>query len=132
MQVVTFLKYFKLWTLNILLYKFIFRSKENLESLRVLVPKILSCYTTNKSESSSNIINEEEPEYFNDTAESFPETLQSSKAVSKFCNYFDTTESWRNFLMFNFIFLYLLPIVIMSTSYGLIIKKVCKLCKHEM
>ena len=48
-----------------------------------------------------------------------------SNAISKYCNYFDTPEKWKTFLITNFVFLYLLPIIIMSITYGLIVKKVC-------
>ena len=48
-----------------------------------------------------------------------------SNATSKYCNYFDTSEKWKTFLIINFVFLYLLPILIISITYGLIVKKVC-------
>ena len=67
-----------------------------------------------------------EYDYTENKTENFPEALINKNAVSKFCNYFDAPQSWRNFLVFNFIFLYLIPVFIMTTSYGLIMRKVCK------
>ena len=66
----------------------------------------------------------DEFDYFNNVTEYSAEPLSNSKAASKHCNYFDATQSWGNFLIFNFAFLYLLPIIIMTISYGLIMKKV--------
>ena len=56
--------------------------------------------------------------------ETYPQPLKNNKAASKLCNYFDTSQSWKNFLIFNFIFLYILPVLLMTTAYGLIIRKV--------
>ena len=65
-------------------------------------------------------------EYLSNNTKSFPQPLKNNnnEAASKFCNYFDTPQSWKNFLIFNFIFLYVLPVFIMTTSYGLIMRKV--------
>lgn len=65
-------------------------------------------------------------EYSYNKTERFSQPLKSDKAASKYCNYFDTTQTWKNFLIFNFIFLYVLPMFIMTTSYGLIMRKVKK------
>ena len=78
---------------------------------------------SNASKSQEKTTNFNESEVLFNTS-SFSETLVSRKTASKFCNYFDASQSWKNFLVFNFVFLYLLPILIMSVSYGLIIKKV--------
>ena len=67
-----------------------------------------------------------EYDYTENITENFSEALINKNAVSKFCNYFDASQSWRNFLVFNFIFLYLIPVLIITTTYGLIMKKVCK------
>ena len=65
-----------------------------------------------------------EYDYISNKTTHYFEPLTSDNGMSKFCNYFNTTQSWRNFLIFNFVFLYLFPVFIMSTAYGLIIKKV--------
>jgi len=40
------------------------------------------------------------------------------------CNYFGQNKQWSNFLIGNFVLLYILPVAVMSIAYGLIIKQV--------
>ena len=63
-------------------------------------------------------------EYISNKTNLYPEQLISDNGVSELCNYFSTTKGWRNFLIFNFVFLYFVPVFVMTASYGLIIKKV--------
>ena len=65
-----------------------------------------------------------EYDYVTNKTNHYPQPLISGNSVSKHCNYFNTTRSWMKFLIFNFVFLYLVPIFVMSASYGFIIKKV--------
>ena len=41
--------------------------------------------------------------YISDKTNLYPEQLKSGNGVSKLCNYFSTTQSWRHFLIFNFV-----------------------------
>ena len=102
------------------------RSKENLENSMSLVIKhsFYDVYS-NSSKILDKTRNINESELLFNTS-SFPEPPISIKHASKFCNYFDAPKNWTDFLIFNFVFLYLFPIFIMSTSYGLIMKKVRK------
>ena len=67
-----------------------------------------------------------EYDYTENKTENFPEALTNKNAISKFCNYFDAPQKWKNFLVFNFVFLYIFPVLMMIITYGLIIKKVNK------
>ena len=64
--------------------------------------------------------------YTEKKTEILPEALINKNAISKFCNYFDAPQKWKNFLVFNFVFLYIFPVLMMIITYGLIIKKVNK------
>ena len=67
-----------------------------------------------------------EDDYTEKKTENLPEALTNKNAISKFCNYFDAPQKWKNFLVFNFVFLYIFPVLMMIITYGLIIKKVNK------
>jgi len=43
--------------------------------------------------------------------------------ISYDCAYFDSTTAWKAFIYSNFVFLYILPFLVMSVTYGLIIRK---------
>ena len=85
-------------------------------------------YTNNNASEIENYVDYDysyyDYEYISNKTNLYPEPLRNDNGVSELCNYFSTSQNWRNFLIFNFVFLYLVPVFIMTASYGLIIKKV--------